>query len=176
MTDTVTVLACPEHDFCVVRFTTVALSELGDRKALSLPYEYEPWLQSSGRLPVSVDHIPAPPGPDALLVGEVVIAPHDIASRLHRVERDTDDHIEALAGLRAFQVETMSEAQDTTDRLRELGIRLTQIHDLLAEQQASDSAWLSVRLDSLEAFAVSTKRRRRAWERFTAAQGVSPDG
>jgi hypothetical protein len=165
MGDRTTVISCPAHDLCVFTFMSCPVEELGERVALSLPFEYERWTTARREAVFQVEHTPATKGPDALLIGDVVIAPKDIAPRMAAAEARIDELDLGHRALRAVQVDTR-DAHDSAQaeiehELDSLGNRVrSDEEDALRYHFVT-----SDRLSKLEEFATRTRSGRRWWFR-----------
>ena len=161
MPETVTATSCPEHPLCVVKYTTVPIKDLEGRTPLSLPYEYQTWLNARGAAALEVDHIPTKLDPDGLLVGNVVIAPRDISTRLAYLDEQVDKLLDLIAETRFALDAQMSVhvLEDEDHRRRKTRLEV----DRWMEQFDHDTA-VHRRLDRIERFVTRSKRRVKKWE------------
>jgi hypothetical protein len=149
----------------VVVFISAPREELGDRKELSLPHEYEPWVRKLDEIVYQVEHHEAAPTPDALLVGEVIIAPKDIAGRMKYAERWREAH----------EIEHFEQDEAVDDRLyggAERDKLMAGQIDRLDRGEADDFYDLAIENDRLtdeltrlQDFVTRKPRFKRAWEK-----------
>lgn len=163
MADRRTTFACPEHEFCVVVFISCPHDQAGERKPLTLPHEYEPWVRKINEAIVQVEHHEAPATPDGLLVGEVIVAPKDIGNRMKMAERNLVKHAMSLNDADVLMHEVKGEAM-----LRDAGLerRIGASEDawsLAAYDLQAEISSLVGEVEELRDFVTRRRGWRRAW-------------
>lgn len=175
MSERRTAINCPQHGDCVCVLVSVPEGELGERRALKLPQHYTPWLRAHGELIIAVEHSPAPPHPDGLLVGDLIIAPKDIGPRMTRAEALQTLHTQALAthgtelATTKHDVENLETDVDHLEVDQRLALedsrntRAALLNELAKRDRTI--AGLTAHTARLEAFVTRRKRWRKKWDR-----------
>lgn len=167
MPETITATSCPEHVLCVVRYHTVPIKELGTRTPLALTHEHQEWLNARQAAALEVDHVPTTLEPEGLLVGDVEIAPRDIATRLGHLDAEVARLTGQLDGLEArFQVlHDRVFAEIALHDSIHASARMTE--KAVTEAQALLHKDARKRLARLESFSTRRKRWKKEWEKPT---------